>query len=137
MASSGVSRFSVPSIRRTSDLVQEIAATSTEQTTGVAHIGKAMTQINQVTQQNASASEELAATAEEMNGQAAGLQQMMTLFTTPRRSTRPPAARRPARAEYAPAAAASRSAALPPLPQQSRRSDSNRDVFDEKHFERF
>jgi methyl-accepting chemotaxis protein len=72
----------VPSIRRTSDLVQEIAAASGEQSVGVTQITKAMTQMNQVTQQNASSSEELAATAEEMSSQTSNLQQMMRLFTT-------------------------------------------------------
>jgi methyl-accepting chemotaxis protein len=72
----------VPSIGKTSNLVQEIAAASAEQTAGVAQINKAMTQINQVTQQNASSSEELAATAEEMMGQAETLQQIMAFFKT-------------------------------------------------------
>ena len=70
----------VPSIRKTSDLVQEIASASSEQTTGVAHINSAMGQLNQATQQNASASEELAATAEELGSQAEQLQQTMTFF---------------------------------------------------------
>jgi len=39
-----------------------------------------MGQLNSATQQNASASEELAATAEEMGGQAAQLQELMTFF---------------------------------------------------------
>jgi len=39
-----------------------------------------MSQLNQITQQNASASEELAATAEEMSGQAEQLQQSMAFF---------------------------------------------------------
>jgi methyl-accepting chemotaxis protein len=46
-----------------------------------------MTQLNQVTQQNASSSEELAATAEEMSSQAEQLQQAMSFFvldSTPR-----------------------------------------------------
>lgn len=70
----------VPSIRKTSDLVQEIAAASSEQSSGVAQINNAMSQLNQITQQNASASEELAATAEEMSGQAEQLQQVMSFF---------------------------------------------------------
>ncbi|MCK0509616.1 methyl-accepting chemotaxis protein [Aromatoleum buckelii] len=70
----------VPSIRKTSDLVQEIAAASQEQTAGVGQINAAMGQLNQATQQNASASEELAATAEEMNGQALQLQDLMKFF---------------------------------------------------------
>jgi len=40
-----------------------------------------MSQLSQTTQQNASASEQLAATAEEMSGQAQQLQQLMAFFT--------------------------------------------------------
>jgi methyl-accepting chemotaxis protein len=40
-----------------------------------------MTQLNQITQQNASSSEELAATAEEMSSQAEQLQEAMSFFT--------------------------------------------------------
>jgi methyl-accepting chemotaxis protein len=70
----------VPSIRKTSDLVQEIAAASQEQSSGVGQINGAMGQLNQATQQNASASEELAATAEELGSQAAQLQELMNFF---------------------------------------------------------
>ena len=71
----------VPSIEKTSGLVQEIAAASAEQTAGVGQINKAMTQMSQITQQNASSSEELAATAEEMTGQTHHLQELMRFFT--------------------------------------------------------
>lgn len=70
----------VPAIGRTSDLVQEIAAASTEQSGGAAQVNVAMGQISQLTQQNASASEELAATAEEMASQAEQLQALMRFF---------------------------------------------------------
>ena len=70
----------VPSINKTSDLVQEITAASEEQSSGVGQINTAMSQLNQITQQNASASEELAATAEEMSSQAEQLQQVMSFF---------------------------------------------------------
>ncbi len=70
----------VPSIKKTSDLVQEIAAASQEQSTGVGQINGAITQLNQVTQKNAAGSEQLAATAEEMSGQAHQLQQAMSFF---------------------------------------------------------
>jgi methyl-accepting chemotaxis protein len=89
----------VPTIRKTSDLVQEIASASSEQSSGVAQINGAMGQLNQATQQNASASEELAATAEELGSQAEQLQQTMTFFhldDNPRGASRnfaPPAAR--------------------------------------------
>jgi len=72
----------VPSIRRTSDLVQEITAASEEQTSGVSQINGAVGQLNQTTQQAAANSEELAATAEEMSGQAEQLQQLMGFFRT-------------------------------------------------------
>ena len=71
----------VPSIKKTSELVQEIAAASEEQSAGVNQINVAMTQLNQITQQNASSSEELAATSEEMSGQAQQLQELMAFFT--------------------------------------------------------
>ncbi len=74
----------VPSISKTSGLVQEIAAASEEQSSGLGQINIAMSQLNEVTQQNASASEELAATAEELNGQAAHLQGLMEFFRVSR-----------------------------------------------------
>jgi methyl-accepting chemotaxis protein len=70
----------VPTIARTSDLVQEIAAASAEQSAGVGQINTAMAQLNQMTQQGASSSEELAATAEEMSSQAENLQQLVSFF---------------------------------------------------------
>jgi len=72
----------VPSIRKTSDLVQEIAAASSEQSSGAGQINAAMNQLSLATQQNASASEELAATAEEMSSQAEQLQSAMEFFRT-------------------------------------------------------
>lgn len=71
----------VPSIIKTSDLVQEIAAASEEQTSGVGQISTAMNQLSEITQQSASSSEELAATAEEMSSQAEQLQQLMDFFS--------------------------------------------------------
>ncbi len=70
----------VPHIKKTADLVQEIAAGSKEQSSGAAQINRAMNQLNQLTQQGSSASEELAATAEEMSGQAEQLQERMAFF---------------------------------------------------------
>lgn len=70
----------VPSIGKTSDLIREIAASSQEQATGVNQINTAISYLSQITQQNASASEELAATAEEMTGQTQQLQSLMSFF---------------------------------------------------------
>ena len=70
----------VPAISKTSDLVQEIAAASNEQSSGLGQVNSAMMQMNNVTQQNASSSEELAATAEDMSYQAEQLQQFVGFF---------------------------------------------------------
>jgi methyl-accepting chemotaxis protein len=70
----------VPSIRKTAELVQQVAAVSGEQASGVVQMNRAMVQVDQVTQRNASAAEELSSTAEELAAQAESLQQMMTFF---------------------------------------------------------
>ncbi len=84
----------VPAIRRTADLVQEVSAASNEQAAGVAQINRALSSVDQVTQRAASAAEELASTAQEMAGQAAGLQQVVDYF----RVSAAAGAARPARA---------------------------------------
>src|SRR6266540_2184521 len=70
----------VPVIRKTADLVQEVAASSHEQSTGVSQVSKAMGMVDQITQQNASAAEELSSTAEEMASQAESLQDLVSFF---------------------------------------------------------
>jgi methyl-accepting chemotaxis protein len=70
----------VPAIKKTADLVQEVAAASQEQSTGVSQINKAMSQVDQVTQRNASAAEELSSTSEEMVAQAESLKQLVGFF---------------------------------------------------------
>jgi len=70
----------VPSIDTTSQLVRDVAATSSEQSSGVGQINKAMLGLNDVTQQNAAAAEELSSTAEEMAAQAEGLLQLVSFF---------------------------------------------------------
>jgi len=70
----------VPDIRKTAELVREIAAASGEQSTGAAQVNKAIQQLDQVIQQNAAASEEMASTAEELSGQAEQLQSTIAFF---------------------------------------------------------
>ena len=70
----------VPAVRKTAELVQEVAAASMEQASGVAQVNKAMAQVDQVTQRNAAAAEEFASTAEEMATQAESLQQLVAFF---------------------------------------------------------
>ncbi|MBI5617139.1 MAG: chemotaxis protein [Gammaproteobacteria bacterium] len=70
----------VPAIRKTSDLIQEIAAASAEQSTGASQINAAIVELNRATQHSASSSEELASTAEQVSEQALRLQQAMAFF---------------------------------------------------------
>jgi hypothetical protein len=60
--------------------VQDVAAASTEQSGGVTQINQAMSQVDTVTQRNASSAEELSSTAEELAAQPEQLQQLMTYF---------------------------------------------------------
>ncbi len=70
----------VPSIQKTAELVQEVAAASREQSSGVGQITQAMGQMDRVTQRNASSSEELSSTAQQLSAQAQGLKQLMAFF---------------------------------------------------------
>jgi len=70
----------VPDIRKTADLVKEIASGSEEQNTGAGQINKAIQELDKVIQQNASASEEMAASAEELASQAEQLQSAIEFF---------------------------------------------------------
>ncbi len=76
----------VPDIQKTSELVQEINAASSEQTVGAEQIAKAIVQLDQVTQQNASASEEMSSMAEELSSQAEQLMSMISFFRTGERA---------------------------------------------------
>ena len=70
----------VPDIKRTAELVQEIAAASTEQDAGADQINKAVHTLDQVVQQNAAAAQEMAATAEELSAQAVQMQGHIAFF---------------------------------------------------------
>ncbi|HLL05362.1 MAG TPA: methyl-accepting chemotaxis protein [Myxococcaceae bacterium] len=74
----------VPSIQRTHELIQELAASSGEQRRSMGLINSAVHQVNDVTQRNASSSEELASTAEELASQAEAFTQVMSVFQVAR-----------------------------------------------------
>jgi methyl-accepting chemotaxis protein len=76
----------IPDIGRTAELIQEITVASREQDSGADQINRALVQLDQVIQQNASFSEEMAATAEGLASQADQLQQAVGFFKT-RQST--------------------------------------------------
>ena len=70
----------VPSIQKTTELVQEVASASGEQAGGVAQMNRAVSQMDLITQRNAASAEELAGTAEELAAHAAALQTRMDFF---------------------------------------------------------
>ncbi len=71
----------VQAVTKTSDLIAEIAAASSEQAQGITQITQGITQLDQVTQQNTANAEETAATAEQLSSQAAQLRHMLQKFT--------------------------------------------------------
>ncbi|MBF0626911.1 MAG: CZB domain-containing protein [Magnetococcales bacterium] len=78
----------VPDIKRTAELVQEIAAASVEQNQGVGQVNQAIQQLDKEIQRNAGASEEMAATADQLAEQANRLQEIMGFFQTGQRPVR-------------------------------------------------
>ncbi len=68
------------SIQRVTDLMGEISSASDEQSAGVAQVGKAVSQMDQVTQQNAALVEESAAAAASLRTQAQQLVQAVSIF---------------------------------------------------------
>ncbi len=70
----------VPKIEKTSSLIQEISASSAEQSSGADQINNAIIQFSSVTQQNASASEELSANASELASQSVHMRELISFF---------------------------------------------------------
>ena len=70
----------VASVRRVTDIMGEISSASLEQTEGIEQINMAVSQMDQVTQQNASLVEEAAAAAESLQDQAGKLAELVTVF---------------------------------------------------------
>jgi methyl-accepting chemotaxis protein len=70
----------VSSIKRVTDLMGEISAASNEQSLGVSQVGEAVTQMDQVTQQNAALVEEMAAAASGLQSQAQDLVKVVAVF---------------------------------------------------------
>ena len=70
----------VGSIKRVNDIIAEIAAASAEQTQGIEEVSKAVSQMDQMTQQNAALVEEAAAASENLQVQAAKLSERVSQF---------------------------------------------------------
>ena len=70
----------VAQVQRVNDLVGEITSASVEQSRGIEQVGQAVSQLDQVTQQNAALVEESAAAAESMKHQALKLSETVSVF---------------------------------------------------------
>ena len=70
----------VGSIRKVADLVSDIATASTEQSTGIDQINRALTQMDEVTQQNSALVEENAATAKTLEQQSNTMTTEVSVF---------------------------------------------------------
>jgi methyl-accepting chemotaxis protein len=70
----------VSSIRRVTDIMSEITAASVEQSSGIEQVNLAITQMDEVTQQNAALVEEAAAAAESLEEQAQNLSHSVSVF---------------------------------------------------------
>ncbi|MEG1768759.1 MAG: methyl-accepting chemotaxis protein [Comamonas sp.] len=70
----------VGAVQRVTDIMAEISSASAEQSTGVAQVGEAIIQMDQVTQQNAALVEESAAAAASMQAQAQQLVRAVAAF---------------------------------------------------------
>jgi methyl-accepting chemotaxis protein len=96
------------SVKRVTMIIAEIMNASDEQATGIEQINQALTQMDQVTQQNAALVEEAAAAAQSMREQTAALVKAVGVFRVNRENAwvaMTPAAKRidgPIRGEAAP-----------------------------------
>ena len=102
----------VGAIKRVTDLMGEISAASNEQSQGVSQVGEAVTQMDQVTQQNAALVEEMAAAASSLNNQAQDLVDTVAFFKLAASEERVARTQAP-RMGSAPAATSARLAAAP------------------------
>ncbi|MEB0139877.1 methyl-accepting chemotaxis protein [Undibacterium sp. CCC2.1] len=70
----------VTSVARVRDIISEITVASTEQSLGIEQVNVAITQMDQVTQQNAALVEQAAAAAASMQSQASKLSEVVSAF---------------------------------------------------------
>ncbi|KIF80196.1 methyl-accepting chemotaxis protein [Noviherbaspirillum autotrophicum] len=108
----------VAGVKRVTDIMDEITAASREQASGIAQVNDAITQMDQVTQQNAALVEEAAAAAESLQDQAAGLARAVSVFRVDGLKDSIASAEQP-RATSIPSAIQRRRAALPTAANKS------------------
>jgi methyl-accepting chemotaxis protein len=101
----------VESIKKVAQIVAEIASASAEQSTGIDQVNTALTQMDEVTQQNSALVEENASAAKSLEAQALGMDERVSFFkladgassravaTAPKRNAAPASKRAPTAAK--------------------------------------
>ncbi|MFW5451295.1 MAG: methyl-accepting chemotaxis protein [Methylophagaceae bacterium] len=72
----------VTGAKKVGDIISEIAAAGAEQTQGIEQVNKTVTQMDEMTQQNAALVEQAAAASESLDDQGKNLERLMSFFTT-------------------------------------------------------
>ena len=73
----------VTSVRRVTDILEEISRASQEQSAGIEQVNRAIGEMDHVTQQNAALVEEAAAAAHSLKDQVSVLREAIALFALP------------------------------------------------------
>jgi methyl-accepting chemotaxis protein len=106
----------VGSVRRVNDIIGDITAAASEQSQGIGQVNVAVTQLDQMTQQNAALVEESAAAAESLKEQAQRLMKVVATFRLDNHGPAVPAAMTAASPAYQPASPAKPVSAKPAKP---------------------
>jgi len=80
-------------VKKVSDIVAEIAAASREQSAGIEQVNRAVTSMDEITQQNAALVEHATMSSREMAEAAKHLDQMMSRYKMARKDSMPEAVR--------------------------------------------
>ena len=107
----------VDSIKRVTDIMNEIAAASREQASGISQVNDAITQMDQVTQQNAALVEEAAAAAQSLQDRSSQLAKAVSAFKLDARNTQGEPARASELGKVIPYLRAAKPVAAMPLQQ--------------------
>ncbi|WP_331001519.1 methyl-accepting chemotaxis protein [Nitrogeniibacter aestuarii] len=125
----------VSSVRKVTEIMAEIANASVEQSSGIEQVNIAITQMDEVTQQNAALVEEAAAAAESLQDQASTLAQTVAMFRLggdedDAGGFAAPAARASAKVSRLPARTARQERGAP-VPKVKRAASSSSDEWEE------
>jgi len=109
----------VESIKKVADIVSDIASASAEQAAGIEQVNKALTQMDEVTQQNSALVEENAATAKTLEQQAKAMNDEVSVFVVDESTaaTRAPAEKPTASSPAAAKSAEAKAPAAKPVPK--------------------